>query len=626
MKAPLLAWITLSVNLIVILQGAVVRATGSGAGCGRDWPRCQGEILPLEHGLATWIEYSHRALSGVALLFGIWLLVKAVRLRHELPGFLPFAIISAIFLLFEALIGAGAVLTGLTGDNASVARGLLVAFHLLNSMLLVGALALATVHAYPGRTWPPVWTGQTGLKILISVSLLGMMILMFSGGIAAMGNTMFPPGIPARRIDRRLQSPGPSAYSPADPASIFGYRSRRLSLDEPRANGLAQAHASGPPFPQSAPGSLRRATTGRDNQSGHAGPDSAPASASCTGRSGLRSMVRGRLVDSQLSSDRQRPAIITLASERDPTFMINTVSTLPAATWRDYLTLTKPKVISLLLFTAVCPMFMAARGLPPWLPLLGVLVGGYMATGGAGVFNMVLDRDIDGKMRRTANRPLVTGVVSVRNAVVFGLLLSAGAFLILWLTANLLTALLAWFGLLFYVIVYTAWLKRSTWQNIVIGGVAGSVMPLLGWAAVTNGLDWIAGLLFVLIFLWTPVHFWALAFLVKDQYEAVGIPMAPAILGSKGTLQQMLIYAALTTLASLAPLALNEAGWLYSAVVLLLDFLLISKVVKLYRQVDVGQEVNRKEALSLYKYSMLYLALLFLTLVADRTLTLPIPI
>ena len=306
--------------------------------------------------------------------------------------------------------------------------------------------------------------------------------------------------------------------------------------------------------------------------------------------------------------------------------MINTTSTLPAATWRDYLTLTKPKVISLLLFTAVCPMFMAARGLPPWLPLLGVLVGGYMATGGAGVFNMVLDRDIDGKMRRTANRPLVTGVVTVRNAVVFGLLLSAGAFLVLWLTANLLTALLAWFGLLFYVIVYTAWLKRSTWQNIVIGGVAGSVMPLLGWAAVTNGLDWMAGLLFVLIFLWTPVHFWALAFLVKDQYEAVGIPMAPAILGSKGTLQQMLIYAALTTLASLAPLALNEAGWLYTAVVLLLDFLLISKVVKLYRHVAVGQEVNRKEALSLYKYSMLYLALLFLTLVADRSLTFPIPI
>ena len=193
MKAPALAWTTLSVNVIVILQGAIVRATGSGAGCGRDWPRCQGEILPLEHGLATWIEFSHRALSGVALLMGIWLLVKAIRLRSDLPGFLPFATASAVFLLFEALIGAATVLTGLTGDNVSVARGLLVAFHLLNSMLLVGALALTTVHAYPSRTWPPVWTGQTGLKALIVVSLLGMMVVMFSGGIAAMGNTMFPP-------------------------------------------------------------------------------------------------------------------------------------------------------------------------------------------------------------------------------------------------------------------------------------------------------------------------------------------------------------------------------------------------------------------------------------------------
>ena len=193
MKAPVLAWTTLSVNVIVILQGALVRATGSGAGCGRDWPRCQGEFLPLDHGLATWMEYSHRALSGLALVMGIWLLVKAARLRHERPGFLPFAIVSAVFLLVEALIGAVTVLTGLTGDNVSVARGLLVAFHLLNSMLLVGALALTTAYAYPGHAWPPVWSGQTRLKVLIGAGLLGMMFLMFSGGISAMGNTMFPP-------------------------------------------------------------------------------------------------------------------------------------------------------------------------------------------------------------------------------------------------------------------------------------------------------------------------------------------------------------------------------------------------------------------------------------------------
>ena len=306
--------------------------------------------------------------------------------------------------------------------------------------------------------------------------------------------------------------------------------------------------------------------------------------------------------------------------------MIDSAPALPAATWRDYLTLTKPKVVSLLLFTAVCPMFMAARGLPPWLPFLGVLVGGYMATGGAGVFNMVLDRDIDAKMRRTAKRPLVTGVVTVRNAVIFGLLLSAGAFLVLWLTANLLTALLAWSGLLFYVFVYTAWLKRSSWQNIVIGGAAGSAMPLLGWAAVTNRLDWMALLLFALIFLWTPVHFWALAFLVKDQYEAVGVPMAPAVLGSRRTLRQMLVYAALTILVSLLPFALNQAGWLYAAAAVPLDLLLIFKVFNLYRRIGEGQDVDRNDALALYKYSMLYLAVLFLTLAADRSLPFTFPL
>ena len=145
-------------------------------------------------------------------------------------------------------------------------------------------------------------------------------------------------------------------------------------------------------------------------------------------------------------------------------------------------------------------------------------------------------------------------------------------------------------------------------------------MPLLGWAAVTNGLNWMAILLFLLIFLWTPVHFWALAFLVKDQYAAVGIPMAPAVLGNKRTLHQMLVYAILTALISLTPIALNEAGWLYTGVVLLLDILLIHKVIILHRQVDDDQEVDRQEALSLYKYSMLYLALVFLALVADRSL------
>ena len=291
------------------------------------------------------------------------------------------------------------------------------------------------------------------------------------------------------------------------------------------------------------------------------------------------------------------------------------------AAWRNYLTLTKPKVVSLLLFTAVGAMFMAARGLPPWLPLLGVLVGGYMSTGGAGVFNMVLERDIDARMKRTMHRPLVTGAVSVRNAVLFGACLSAGSFVVLLLTANLLTALLAWFGLLFYVGVYTLWLKRATWQNIVIGGVAGAVLPLLGWAAIENALPPMAWVLFVLIVMWTPVHFWALAFIVKDQYASVGVPMAPSVLGTRGTLRQMMLYLALTVATAVTPFFLREAGLPYLLAAAALNLLLAWKVWQLYRRFgEAGREaaVDRQSALSVYKYSMLYLALIFLALAVDR--------
>lgn len=170
------------------------------------------------------------------------------------------------------------------------------------------------------------------------------------------------------------------------------------------------------------------------------------------------------------------------------------------ATWRDYVTLTKPKVISLLLLTTVGAMFIAARGFPGWLPLLGVLAGGYMSAGAAGVFNMVYDRDIDVRMKRTAGRPTVTSVISSRDALSFGILLTLGSFMAIALTTNVLAALLSWAGIAFYVIIYTMWLKRSTWQNIVIGGAAGAVPPLVGWAAVTGDLSLLAWFLFALVF------------------------------------------------------------------------------------------------------------------------------
>lgn len=298
-----------------------------------------------------------------------------------------------------------------------------------------------------------------------------------------------------------------------------------------------------------------------------------------------------------------------------------TEATTPArATWRDYLTLTKPKVISLLLLTTVGAMFIAARGFPGWPQLLGVLLGGYMSAGAAGVFNMVYDSDIDVRMKRTAGRPTVTSVISSRDALIFGVLLTISSFVLIALTSNVLAALLSWAGIAFYVIIYTMWLKRSTWQNIVIGGAAGAIPPLVGWAAVTGNLSLLAWFLFALVFFWTPVHFWALALMIKDDYEAVGVPMAPSVIGERATVMQMVMYALLTVVLTVIPFALHEFGVGYFLAALILNVMLLVRVAKLFVMVQRREPIDRPTALSLYKYSMSYLALLFLAMALERAL------
>ena len=290
----------------------------------------------------------------------------------------------------------------------------------------------------------------------------------------------------------------------------------------------------------------------------------------------------------------------------------------PKATWRDYITLTKPKVISLLLLTTAGAMFIAAKGFPGWLPLLGVMIGGYMSAGAAGVYNMIYDRDIDVKMARTAKRPTVTAVISTKNALIFAIALTIGSFISIALVSNLLAALLSWAGIAFYVIIYTMWLKRATWQNIVIGGAAGAIPPLVGWASVTGDLSLMAWCLFTLIFVWTPVHFWALALMIKDDYAAVGVPMAPVVIGERATVIQMVMYTLLTIVLTIIPFALNEFSIVYFVAALALNVILAIRVLRLFQVVQQGKPIDRVTALPLYKYSMSYLALLFLVMALDR--------
>ena len=296
----------------------------------------------------------------------------------------------------------------------------------------------------------------------------------------------------------------------------------------------------------------------------------------------------------------------------------NSAVLLPAAighaTWRDYLALTKPRIISLLLFTTMAAMYIATDAAHPVTVALfwAVAIGGYMAAGAANAINMVIDRDIDGRMERTAQRPTVTQEISTRNALLFALLLACGSFLLLRYSGGLLSALLAQAGLAFYVVIYTLLLKRRTWHNIVIGGAAGAFPPLVGWAAVTNSLNPLAWLLFAIIFFWTPVHFWALALLIKEDYAKANIPMLPVVRGDRMTVVQIALYTVLTVGITTLPYVLHDVGAIYLVGSLVLNGALIHFVRQLYRCIE------RRQALWLFKYSMIYLALLFLIMAIDR--------
>jgi protoheme IX farnesyltransferase len=275
----------------------------------------------------------------------------------------------------------------------------------------------------------------------------------------------------------------------------------------------------------------------------------------------------------------------------------------------DYVTLTKPKVQSLLLLTTVTTMLVA--GDPSLGLIIATCIGGYLSAGGAGAINHYYDRDIDAKMKRTADRPIPSGRISPNAALVFGSLL--GALSVIWLSVlvNPLAAGLSFAGFAGYVGVYTVWLKRRSVQNIVIGGAAGAVPPLVGWAAVTGSLSGLAVLLFAIIFFWTPAHFWALSLLMKDDYANVGVPMLPVVRGEDETRRQILLYAVLTYAVSQLPFSGGSFGLIYLAVSLPLGFGFIWGAFKLMR------DPSRKRALQLYLYSLAYLAALFVAMVLD---------
>jgi protoheme IX farnesyltransferase len=277
----------------------------------------------------------------------------------------------------------------------------------------------------------------------------------------------------------------------------------------------------------------------------------------------------------------------------------------------SYIALTKPRIIELLLVTTLPTMFVARRGVPSVGLMVATLAGGALAAGGANALNMVLDRDIDQLMHRTRHRPLVTRDVTPTAAFVFALALETAAFVELWQAVNLLSALLALSATAFYVFVYTLWLKRSSSQNIVIGGAAGAVPVLVGWSAVTGRLGWAPLVLFAVIFVWTPPHFWALAIKYRDDYAAANVPMLPVVTGFGRTARRILVYTVLLVAVTVLFSAVGHMGALYLAGALVLGAVFVAYAWRLQRTPTPAS------AMALFRYSITYLTLLFVAMAGD---------
>jgi heme o synthase len=283
---------------------------------------------------------------------------------------------------------------------------------------------------------------------------------------------------------------------------------------------------------------------------------------------------------------------------------------------KGYVALTKPRIIELLLVTTVPTMVVAAHGIPGLWLVLATLGGGTLAAGGANAFNMIIDRDIDAVMQRTRLRPLVTGVMTPRAATVFAVALEVASYVVLAVWVNQLAAWLALSATAFYVFVYTLWLKRRSRQNIVIGGAAGAVPVLVGWAAVTNSLNWTPVLLFLVIFMWTPPHFWALAVRYRDDYQAANVPMMPVVASLRRTTLEILVYAVILWALTIFIGPAAHLGWIYAVSATVLGALFTFYALRLYRHA-LSNRADVGEAMRLFHFSITYLTALFVLMAID---------
>jgi heme o synthase len=627
-----LAATTVAGTLLLVTVGVVVRATDSGLGC-PDWPFCYGQLLPALDDPKAWIEWSHRT---IAAILGLLILAQAVVafVDHRDRRSLLWPSIGAVLLVgFQAYLGRQTVLLGNTGESVTA--------HLATSQALLGLLVFILVRsAYPARIG-----GRGASQRFTLLAALGAAatyaLLLFGARVTAtdaalvfpdwplMGGTLLPPlsELTATHVLHRWVAIVVGLIVAAIVvAALRTQRRHRVIVRLAVTAGVAFVA-------QALVGGLQVLTRLAEwTQTLHVALGAIVWTLMCA--LAITAYCTARVsasVGSGLASGRGVPSSEpgTAGTATSSTAEPSPAGTTGGQTIRAYIALTKPRIIELLLVTTIPAMVLAARDVPglglgewTWLALW-TLVGGSLAAGSANAINCYLDRDIDELMVRTRRRPLPAHQVEPERAVVFGILLGAISLVVMAWFVNLVAAFLTLLAIAFYVFVYTIMLKRTTTQNIVIGGAAGALPPVIGWAAVTGSVALPAVILFAIVFYWTPPHFWALSLRIRKDYAAARVPMLPVVRGVPETTRQIGLYTILLVAISLVLFAVARMGPIYLGSALILGAIFIWQAYRLWR-VGTSEEGSTAGAIRLYRYSITYLTLLFAAVAVDALVGVPL--
>jgi protoheme IX farnesyltransferase len=595
-------------TFLLVTLGVVVRATNSGVAC-PTWPGCfEGQFLPRpDQGFQVWLEWTHRTVAALIGVLIVGLALLALRSHRDRPSILWPSLAAVALVGFQAWLGRETVRLGNTGESVTA--------HLAAAMALIGLLVYLTVRSYYPARIGGRGSSQRFTLLAAFAAVTTYALLLFGSHVTAanawnvfpdwplMNGTPFPALVGDKVVAQALHRwvaviVGLIVVATA----VVAWRTQR---NRPGVVALAVVAAIFYPV-QSLVGGLQILTNLSEwTQTLHVALGTA-----------IWALMAGLAVTSYYAA-RTSPAVG--ASVLDE-------GARPRGSVRDsvraYVALTKPRIIELLLVTTVPAMVLAQRGIPSVGLIFWTLLGGSLAAGSANAINCYLDRDIDELMARTRRRPLPAHEVEPERAVVFGIVLGVASFVVLTWFVNLLSAFLALLAIAFYVVVYTILMKRSTPQNIVIGGAAGALPPVIGWAAVTGDIGVPALLLFALVFYWTPPHFWALSMRIRKDYAAAGVPMLPVVRGIAETSRQIGLYSILLVAISLLLFAVARLGWIYLAAAVVLGAVFLRQAWILWRQ-GSAPEASTAQAIRLYRYSISYLSLLFLAVAVDA-LVLPV--